>query len=274
MADELIRKSLAPSSRNTYDRAFEYYSKFIHDRFGNIPIFPATVEQLVLFIAHSFEHNLAASTVTTYVSAISYFLKMRNVPDPTSNFIVKKCLQGYQKCAGTSDTRLPITPIVLRSIVGSLDLTTNSHFIRLMLKSMYLLAFHAFLRVGEFTVNGKSTQMASSVVCVHDVHFIHEAAANHVAFELKLSGYKHSKGKCQTLYIERNVKETNMCPVHALWSYLQLRGETMGPIFSFMDGSPVSRSYFTQQLKLSLIWAGYDTQFYKGHGFRIGAASC
>ena len=40
-----------------------------------------------------------------------------------------------------------------------------------------------------------------------------------------------------------------------------------------MDGTPISRTYFTQQLNISLIGCGLDTKLYKGHSFRIGAAT-
>ena len=40
-----------------------------------------------------------------------------------------------------------------------------------------------------------------------------------------------------------------------------------------MDGTPISRKYFTQQLNISLIGCGLDTKLYKGHSFRIGAAT-
>lgn len=40
-----------------------------------------------------------------------------------------------------------------------------------------------------------------------------------------------------------------------------------------MDGSAVSRAFLTEQLNLSLIWCGLDIKLYKGHSFRIEAAS-
>ena len=40
-----------------------------------------------------------------------------------------------------------------------------------------------------------------------------------------------------------------------------------------MDGSPISSSFFTQQLNLSLNWAGCNTKLYKTHSLRIGRAT-
>lgn len=40
-----------------------------------------------------------------------------------------------------------------------------------------------------------------------------------------------------------------------------------------MDGSPVSRQFFTEQLRLALSFCGLDTIKYQSHSFRIGAAT-
>ena len=105
----------------------------------------------MLFIAKCYEDNLAASTVLTYISALSYFHKIKGMIDPTCNFVVKKCLHGYQKSKTTHDYRKPITYGILMKLIASLAFTTNSHFIRIPLKAMYLLAFHGLLRLVEFT---------------------------------------------------------------------------------------------------------------------------
>ena len=127
---------------------------------------------------------------------------------------------------------------------------------------MYLLAFHALLHVGEFTYS-KHKQ-------VSNVKFIYKNAPVPVAFELFISGYKHSQGRTTTLLIEQ---DTESCPVKALWHYFKLRSPSSGPLFSFMDNSPVWRAFFIQQLQLSLIWAGCSTKSYKSHSFRIGRAT-
>ena len=45
------------------------------------------------------------------------------------------------------------------------------------------------------------------------------------------------------------------------------------PLFVFPGGSPVTRSFFTKNLIRSLIWSGLFPKMYKGHSFRIGAAT-
>ena len=55
--------------------------------------------------------------------------------------------------------------------------------------------------------------------------------------------------------------------------YLSLRGYKPGPLFMISHGHPVSRTTFTDQLSLALKFCGLNPARYKGHSFRIGAAS-
>jgi hypothetical protein len=48
-----------------------------------------------MFIAHCFDKNLASSTVLTFISALSYLLKLGGYSDLTQHFIVAKPLWGY-----------------------------------------------------------------------------------------------------------------------------------------------------------------------------------
>ncbi|KAK2181773.1 hypothetical protein NP493_382g01009 [Ridgeia piscesae] len=56
-------------------------------------------------------------------------------------------------------------------------------------------------------------------------------------------------------------------------SYLALRGKSPRSLFVFPGGTPVTKSFFSSQLRKSLAWAGMSTLCYKGHSFRIGAAT-
>ena len=55
--------------------------------------------------------------------------------------------------------------------------------------------------------------------------------------------------------------------------YLTLRGYKPGPLFMTSHGHPVSRTTFTDQLFVVLKFCGLNPARYKGHSFRIGAAS-
>lgn len=263
----LLDKALSPASHQTYDRALTLYRQFSIDTLKVTAVFPISISDLMLFIAHCYKLGLAPTTVSTYISAIGYHHKLQQMPDPTSSFLIKKSLQGYHNEKRQTDTRLPITTHILQLLLNSLKFTQPSYFLRAMLKAMYLIAFHAFLRIGEITASGRQ---ADNTLTLDNVRFCYSDSRLD-GVELHLKKFKHSKGDKKVLFIKAN--HSCACPVSALNAYVQLRKTAHGPLFGFMDGTPVSRTYFSSQLKLSLNWAGLDHAHYKGHSFRIGAAS-
>ena len=64
-----------------------------------------------------------------------------------------------------------------------------------------------------------------------------------------------------------------LCPVSSLMAFLVTRGSQSGPLFTFQDGSYLTRARFVQELKRALTTSGIDTDKYNGHSFRIGAAT-
>ena len=68
-------------------------------------------------------------------------------------------------------------------------------------------------------------------------------------------------------------RRDNFCPVQIILDYLSLRGSRPGPLFHLGDGSPVSRAIFIDKLSMAIKYCGLDPSCYKGHSFRIGAAS-
>jgi hypothetical protein len=58
---------------------------------------------------------------------------------------------GLKKLRASKDNRLPITPSILKGLINCLPHTFTSLFMSKLLNTMYLLALHAFLRVGEIT---------------------------------------------------------------------------------------------------------------------------
>ena len=132
-----------------------------------------------------------------------------------------------------------------------------------MLQSMFLLAFHAFLRIGEITVH--SRKKCDSVVQLGD------ASISDTGILLVISQFKHNaSGRPVTLSILPT--KDRYCPVHSLSQFLKVRGPVKGPMFAFANASPVSRNFFCQYLSKTLQWAGLDLSKYKAHSFRIGAA--
>ena len=62
-------------------------------------------------------------------------------------------------------------------------------------------------------------------------------------------------------------------PIQSLREFIQFRGQHDGPLFCMMSGKPVKPYIFDSQLHKTLKFCCLDSTRYKGHSFRIGAAS-
>ena len=72
------------------------------------------------------------------------------------------------------------------------------------------------------------------------------------------------------LFIGRTA--TNLCPVAAMLSYLEIRGDCAGPLFIFHDGCYLTRARFVEHVSEGLQEAEINDSDYSEHCFRIGTA--
>ena len=220
MAARLLQESLTKSSRYSDNRIYHNYEQFSKLYFPNFEVFPASLENLTMFIAHCFEQNYAAATVSTYISAIGYIHKVMGMQDNTQHFIIVKALNGFKKIRSSKENRFPITLQILKGLINSLPHTCTSLFMSKLLKAMYLLAFHAFLRVGEMT--GPLPPKGNNLR-LNNIKFVFDASLIPTAVEIHMSQFKHRYGKhTPILHVQENKLQKDLCPVKALWDYLQL----------------------------------------------------
>ena len=106
-------------------------------------------------MSHLYSLRYTSSTVSSYLPAIGYAHRLAGVKDPTETALIRQILKGCSKLTPVHDMRLPITLLILRQIIASFQHTTGSAYKLQMLTAMCSLAFFAFLRIGEITVNGK-----------------------------------------------------------------------------------------------------------------------
>jgi hypothetical protein len=70
---------------------FAFYKEFMLLYFPQEMVFPASLENLTLFIAYCFQTKLA------YMSAISFSLQLGGYENLPGHFIISKALRGYHK---------------------------------------------------------------------------------------------------------------------------------------------------------------------------------
>ena len=90
---------------------------------------------------------------------------------------------------------------------------------------------------------------------------------------LELTFYNHKHSYNQPPFSIEIPRQSRCCPVELLMDYLVHRGHNPGPLFVLHDGSPTPRLFFTDQLSVAISQCGLNPAKYKGHSFRIGAAS-
>lgn len=221
-----------------------------------------------MFIASLYSSKYAASSVTSYVSAISYVHQLAAVDDPTKAAIINQLLKGYRKLAPTRDIRLPITLPILNKLLGSFQHTVSSAYQIHLLSAMCAIAFFAFLRIGEITTTYSES---TNLIKITQLDRLVDKKGNVKALQLTLINYKHSDpGQNFVVYI---YPESLCCPVQLLLKYVSLRGDAPGPLFCWPDGTPITRTFFVTHLNAALKFNNLDCALYKAHSFRIGAAS-
>ena len=260
--------SLQPTSLPTYRRAWKLYNTFSIDIFGQsaCPL-PLPPSNLAIFIAYLHQHNYASSTVNTYVSALGYIHRLAGVDDPTKVFFIMEMLKGYGKVGARFDTRLPITVSILERMCTNCTLVLDCEYIACMFKAMCTTAFYAFMRIGEIT----ATKQAHDVIQLSQVTMLSTASGFIASVKLTFHQFKHHYNQPPVSIIIP--RQAGVCPVENLLRYFSLRGSAPGPLFQHLTGVPVNRTEFDEWLARVITHCRLDSTKYKGHSFRIGAAS-
>ncbi|XP_070194980.1 integrase/recombinase xerD homolog [Littorina saxatilis] len=192
------------------------------------------------------------------ISALSYVHKLSSVSDPTSSYIVRKSTKTAHKLKPANDSRLPFTEEIPEQLVKTSRQAFQNIYLTYLYPSMFLLAFHAFQRVGEIT-ESDHTLAFSDVTLTNDSILISFRSA------------KHSAGKHQEAVVT-TVANPLICPVQALKEYIVKRRRMPGPLFK-LNGRSLLRRDFVTTLKAMLNIAGIPADRFNSHSFRIGAAT-
>ena len=175
-------------------------------------------------------------------------------------------LKGYGKLNSNIDCRLPIARPILHKILTISDVVSTSKYELCLFRAMCSLAFHAFLRVGEMTI----TNSGNATLTIDSINKLVDKNNHVVSIKITFVRYKHSYNQPPFSLVIRRL--SSFCPVQYLLDYLTLRGPDSGPLFIF-NSNPVTRQYFCDRLTMAIKHSGLDPTRYKGHSFRIGAAS-
>ena len=261
----ILSKSLSLASRKSYRHSWDIFIEFCSK--SELPCsIPLSQHVLLMFISYLDLKELAPATISSHMSALSYVHKVLDFKDTTKNFLVTKALVSCYKKYQKIDKRLPITMDILDKIIFATEHVLDNHYEITMFKAMFSLAFHAFLRIGEITVNSLK-QENINLLKLENVNITD-------VIEITFTHFKHYKGQPFTLQVKPKQKAKN-CPVSLLKKYLNISPCNLKnkPLFQTSPGIPVLRSKFDKILKQTLSFCNINNTNYKGHSFRIGSAS-
>ena len=235
--------------------AWRNFVNFAHSH--NLPsLLPIPIDHLLCYITFLANKGRAFASLSTIVSAISYFHKLDGVPDPTKTFKFQQLLAALKRSHHSVDLRLPMTHDILKRILGKLDNSSLAHYERMLFKAMFLLAFHFGLRLGEITQSPHNLSWDSIILSSRSL-------------KLTFQSFKHAVGPPVTHKVVGS--GSVLCPVAAMASFLGVRGQRPGPLF-LLGGAAVKRHMFNGILKSLLRQCGIQGRI-TSHSFRIGAAT-
>ena len=240
------------------------FSKY-QNQFGLSGAWPPTLEHLINFIAYMYTNSYSVSTARSYLAGLSFYIKLQNHTDITENFIIKKMLEGYKRCRPSKDIRSPITLDMLSNILRALKSLCYSEYECWLFSCSYLLAFFCWLRVSELAAPNKEN--TDRVLNLQDIKLTESDLHVTVRFS-KTDQY----GRGTTLHVS---KSSRTSPLFTLLSlYLKHRPSVgSGQLLCHFNGTPLTVYQFTAMLKKALQFLNIDTNTFKFHSFRIGAAS-
>uniref|UniRef100_A0A8W8P187 Tyr recombinase domain-containing protein n=1 Tax=Magallana gigas TaxID=29159 RepID=A0A8W8P187_MAGGI len=153
-------------------------------------------------------------------------------------------------------------PGVSSSLAISLPLTLEAT----LFTAIFVTAFYGYFRIGELVQN--SITDIGHAVQLEDITF----GTDNKSVTINL---KHSKTDQERSGAVVNIKsvDKHLCPVFSLRKFLRLRPKALGSLFCHVDGALVTRYQTASVFNQSLVRLGLDTQIYKLHSFRIGAAT-
>ncbi len=268
IAVHLVQCGLSTNTRKSYNIAFQKLSEF-RLQYGLKQKWPVPVNDLLNFIAFLATQNLSPSTITAYMSGISYFHKINTLKDTTKLFIVSKALEGLKRTKGyNKDQRSPISIQVLTKLVQKSSCFCSSIYEATMFSAAFTLAFFALLRVSEFTKNhSKSGPSSPKQIQLKHVKIVNDKV------ELIITYSKtQQRGTPTQIVVKANRKQ--YCPVAALKKYLAIRPICKnGDLFIHMNHSSLTTYQFNQVLKKALTFLDMHNDHIRSHSFRIGGTT-
>lgn len=205
------------------------------------------------------------NTIGCYLSGLKYFAAISGVTLPTKDMpLLKYTLRGIKRAniKTGKPPKDPITMAHLRKILWYLRNSVLPVRDRRMWWAVCLVAFYGLLRSAEYCSHSRYSYYPESTLALEDMVLSEDYIIIHI---------RHSKtdpfhaGQSVTL----GATYSEFCPVSAMRAFLTCRGLQAGPLFTFSNGSLLTRIELSKFLTLCFP----SILNINTHSFRIGGAS-
>jgi hypothetical protein len=213
--------------------------------------------------------KIKGETMETYLQGIrSYHVDRRWDVSIFTSPSVKRIIQGSYNLFGRwKSPRYPITREALAAITEDYPLTK----VNLNLRSCFLLAFVAFLRMGEVTYDSKHLANRHLFVQQRVTRSCIRFSPTGDHMQLTIPRSKTDKKNQGTTIIIAAVASP-LCAVKAMIELFAKDPQPSdAPLFSF-DGAPFTKDRLNHHLRQRLVARGLSTEGILLHSFRKGAA--
>uniref|UniRef100_A0A1X7SSQ1 Tyr recombinase domain-containing protein n=1 Tax=Amphimedon queenslandica TaxID=400682 RepID=A0A1X7SSQ1_AMPQE len=207
--------------------------------------------------------GLSYGSIRVYLSGVRFVQIIQGLPDlavsslPRLDYVLKGICRSVP--SRSSRQRLPITPKILRLLFQAWShqpITFDA------------VLFWATCCVGEFTCPSWGA-LTNSMLSFGDVSVDSHSSPTYISL-LHCQSKTDVFGAGVRIYLIR--VDGPICPVKSL-SYLAIRGSQSGPLFQFINGSPLSRRRLVGAVHESLALTGLDVSRFNRHSFQIGATT-
>lgn len=227
---------------------------------------------LVQFLGHLRDCNLSPATISNYMTSVSSYFEICTGHRMKRTKLVSAALHRMNQLPAEKDFKDPLPPLVLRAIADDPETPSD-------VRTALLLAWHAGLRVSNYTYAKAWEFDADYELCARDIRFEDDGRAMHITIRRsKTRVDRTNSAYCKTVAATGD----QHCPVAAMRSHLRLirsrQADTVSfdgayPIFYHTTGSFLSRRVLTAVIKRAVQSAGFDPRRYSTHSLRSGSTT-
>lgn len=253
-AHNLAQDSHAANTLRTYESMWKHFCGFCN--ILQAPALPAHPATVVAYLAH-LARSHKFSTLETKIAAIRHYHLKARVPDPTADSAVKDVLEGARRKIGTATTRKAAVELEL---LGELLAAQPDSLSGARNRAILLIGYACDLRRSE-------------IVALETCHI--KFFGDRMTVTLEQSKTDQSREGFE-LNVPRIKEDLEICPVHALQTWLSIAKIKSGPLFRKIDRwEHLGEKALTDQVVADIVKsaakaAGYDPKDFSGHSLRRG----